>query len=483
MGLFRKGSGLGPRGSGIALRLAILLMITLLVVLGVSAGWYAKDRADTARRLAFHTSRQIVRIVDLLDATPPVERPHLVRALSGPTLGVRLMPGPPPPVRMDDHDSEEHERVMSWARRLFRDLGDKPLVIVPLDDWRGRPFQEMDEPRDGDHHARRPRPPLDEQPDLFPSRRKAIVATTLNDGTWAHFLIATDIASFQWAFRTVFWLSSFGLLIVLFSFLAAHRATRPLRRFAEAADRLGVDVDSPPLEEAGSRELRRTAVAFNRMQQRIKRLLDDRTLMLAALSHDLKTMLTRLRLRAEFIDDQDQQDKAVRDIDDMQQMVDAALGFVRGDQASEAVVRFELATMLQDLADDYRAAGEDVDYAGPERLAVDGRPVALKRAIGNLVENAVRYGGSAGIGLAAGPERIEITVSDSGPGLPEQELERVFQPFYRVETSRSRETGGSGLGLPLARDVFRRLGGDLVLENRREGGLVARAWLPVGTGR
>ena len=166
----------------------------------------------------------------------------------------------------------------------------------------------------------------------------------------------------------------------------------------------------------------------------------------------------------------------------MQMMVDAALGFVRGDQANEKVVRLDLVSLVRDLADDWQAQDHEVAFDGPERLAVNGRPVALKRAVANLVENAVRYGGSADIRIRDGGDEIVLTVADDGPGLPEGELEKVFQPFYRVETSRSRETGGTGLGLALARDVFRRLGGDLVLANRAGGGLIATARLPAPAG-
>lgn len=452
------------RDSGIAARLAMFLMILMLIAVGVSIGWYVKDRSDAATRLFAHSAaRRIIHIVELLDPATVATQHDIVRAVSGPTLRVRLRPGPP------DSDPElmENPMVRRATRQLLQALGPRPIRLSRIGDWERPLF------RDRHEHP---------EPDILPSRTKMVVATTLRDGQWVHFILASDLTSLRWALRTAFWLFCFIGVVLFFSIWAAHRATRPLRRLAGAADRLGLDVDAPPLGESGSRELKKTARAFNLMQQRIKRLVDDRTLMLAALSHDLKTMLTRLRLRVEFIEDTDQQDKAVRDIDDMHLMVDAALGFVRGDQANEVVSRLELASLVRDLAEDGEAQGHKVSFVGPERLAVQGRPVALKRAIGNLLDNAVRYGGNAEVELKAATDRAVLTISDNGPGLPDGELEKVFQPFYRVETSRNRDTGGSGLGLALARDVFRRLGGDLTVSNRPQGGLQALAWLPMEKG-
>ncbi|WP_206419887.1 ATP-binding protein [Minwuia thermotolerans] len=450
------------REGGIAARLAMILMLLMLLALGLSVGWYVKDRADAATHLfANSAARRIDNVVRLLDRLPAAERPALIRAASGPTMRIELKDGPPPP----DEELMEDRHAMRHARDLLSGLGDRPMMMSRVGEW-DRPL-----------FGRRPR---SDDPDLFPSRRKLIVATTLADGQWLHATLATDLTSLRWALRSAFWVLCMMLVIGFFSVWAAHRATRPLRSLAAAADRLGLDVDATPLPERGSRELKKTARAFNTMQQRIKRLVDDRTLMLAALSHDLKTMLTRLRLRAEFIDDAEQQRKAERDIDDMQMMVDAALGFVRGDQANEPVVRLDLVSLVRDMAEDWR--DDDVRFEGPARLAVNGRPVALKRAVGNLIDNAVRYGGNAEIRIWHTDHDAVLTVADDGPGLPEAELEKVFQPFYRVETSRSRDTGGTGLGLALARDVFRRLGGDLTIANRARGGLMATARLPLPAG-
>ncbi|MGG5807931.1 ATP-binding protein [Falsiroseomonas sp. CW058] len=265
---------------------------------------------------------------------------------------------------------------------------------------------------------------------------------------------------------------------------AVRRLTRPVTDLAAAADRLGRDVNAPPLPEKGPAEVATAARAFNTMAERIRRFVGDRTQMLAAIGHDLKTPITRLRLRAEFLEDDEQRRKMLSDLDEMEAMIAATLAFARDDAAAEPSVPLDLASLCRTVLDEAADARPDeadrITYAGPEHLTVAARPVALKRALANLVGNAMAYGGAARLALAppaGGAARIVI--EDDGPGMPESELEAVFQPFRRLEASRNRETGGTGLGLTIARNIFRAHGGDVVLRNRPQGGLAAVATLPV----
>jgi len=266
---------------------------------------------------------------------------------------------------------------------------------------------------------------------------------------------------------------------------AVRRMMRPVRDLAAAADRLGRDVNAPPMPEGGPAEVATAAHAFNTMAERIRRYVADRTQMLAAIGHDLKTPITRLKLRAEFLDDDEQRRKMLADLDEMEAMIVSTLAFARDDSAAEPSVPVDLAALCRTVLDEASDAAtpetaERITYAGPEHLTVSARPVALKRALANLVGNAVAYGGAAQLTLTPPAARLlRIAVADDGPGVPEGELENVFQPFRRLETSRNRETGGTGLGLPIARNIFRAHGGDVVLRNRREGGLEALATLPV----
>ena len=264
---------------------------------------------------------------------------------------------------------------------------------------------------------------------------------------------------------------------------AVRRLTRPVSDLAAAAERLGRDVNAPPLPEDGPREVATAARAFNTMAERIRRFVGDRTQMVAAIGHDLKTPITRLKLRAELLDDDEQRRKILADLEEMEAMIGATLAFARDDAAAEPSVMVDLAalcrTVLDEATDAAPEMAEAITYDGPEHLTVRARPVALKRALANLVGNALAYGGAARLTLAeAAPGQLRIVIEDDGPGVPEYELEGVFQPFRRLETSRNRETGGSGLGLPIARNILRAHGGDVVLRNRPQGGLAAVMTLP-----
>ncbi len=258
----------------------------------------------------------------------------------------------------------------------------------------------------------------------------------------------------------------------------SRRVTAPLGRFSAAAERLGAGDDDAALAADGPAEIERTAQAFNRMQERIRRFVDDRTLMLAAISHDLRTSLTRLKLRTEFIDDEEQRRKANADIDEMRTMLAETLAFARDDALAEATTRVDLAGLLRSLCDEIRDTGREARFDGPDRFPFACRPVALRRAFGNLIGNAATYGREAAVALAADDREIVVAVADRGPGIPAAMRERAFAPFFRLEGSRSRETGGAGLGLAVARNIVRHHGGDVTLEDRPGGGLTARVALP-----
>ncbi len=265
---------------------------------------------------------------------------------------------------------------------------------------------------------------------------------------------------------------------------AVRRLTEPVRVLAAAAEALGRDVNAPPLPENGPTETAVAAVAFNTMAARIRRFVSDRTEMLTAIGHDLRTPITRLKLRAEFIDDEELRTKVLSDLDELETMVSATLAFGRDARANEPVSSVDLVELLRTILDETSDAHPDsadrLTYCGPSHQTVWVRPVALKRAFGNLVANAESYGGSARVTMVPPTDgTVSVTIEDDGPGIPPEEIDRVFEPFHRLEQSRNRETGGVGLGLPIARNMLRAHGGDVVLKNRPEGGLKAIVTLPV----
>jgi signal transduction histidine kinase len=266
--------------------------------------------------------------------------------------------------------------------------------------------------------------------------------------------------------------------VIAVALIAVRLVTRPIQRLAEAADAFGSDLESPSLEESGPTETRRAAEAFNRMQARLKRLIAERSRALAAVSHDLRTPLTRLRLRAELVEDETLRGQINADIDDMQAMVEATLDYLRGLRDNEAVQGIDIGALLQSIVADEQALGRPVTLTASPVATYSGRLSALKRALANLVDNAVKYGHEAHIAVADDSTALRISVEDRGPGIPATDLARVVEPYVRLETSRSRATGGVGLGLAVARDAARLHGGELQLENRSEGGLRATLLLP-----
>ncbi len=260
--------------------------------------------------------------------------------------------------------------------------------------------------------------------------------------------------------------------------LMVRRITRPLAGLALAADRFGRGEAVPPLAEQGPLDVQETIRAFNHMRARLERFVQDRTRMLAAISHDLRTPITALRVRAELIDELDTRGKLLATLDEMQGITEATLAFVREEAAQEDTRLLDLDALIQTVCDDLSDMGQDVTFTGPGKTLYRCRSVSLRRALSNLVENAVTYGQRAWVTLTEEGDVLGITIDDNGPGIAAPDMERVFEPFVRLEASRSCETGGVGLGMTIARSIVRGHGGDITLTNRPEGGLRVTVRVP-----
>ena len=300
-----------------------------------------------------------------------------------------------------------------------------------------------------------------------------------NSTRWFNARVVLNIAGPYGLTAFPSWLAAVSVFIMGVALWGVSRATAPLSVFASAAERLGVDVNAEPLSEKCPPEVRRATRPFNTMQTRVKRYIQDRTQMLAAISHDLRTPITRLKLRAEFVDDDEQRDKMMHDLNEMEAMIAETLIFARDDAANEPASHIDVAAVVAAMCGELRFSGREVNYTGPDSYDFLTRPLAFKRAISNLIDNALKYGKTAHVTLAPSVSGLRLCVDDTGPGIPPHEMDRVFQPFVRLESSRSRETGGAGLGLTIARNAVRSMGGDVELTNRAEGGLRVTVLLPI----
>ena len=264
----------------------------------------------------------------------------------------------------------------------------------------------------------------------------------------------------------------------LLTWFAVRLATRPLSRMAEAARSLGEDPERAPMDTRGPTEVSQAAQAFNQMQQRIREHVSERTRILAAISHDLQTPITRLRLRAELLDDEPLRTRVQADLDSMQALIKEGLVYARSLDDATPAQAIDVDSLLDALREDALDMGWKVSLSGGVGARVHARPTAVRRALWNLIENGAKFGDTVEIQVSSTPQMIEIRIRDHGPGLPESELEKVFEPFYRLETSRNRDTGGTGLGLAIARNLLRRQQGQVHLHNHPAGGLEAVVVLP-----
>lgn len=451
----------------------VVVLLGGLIVAQLAAAYINMAERDRLlyRAGGMQLAQRIADIARLLDSVAPSERRRIAAVFNAPPLAVSLDRPPLATGEPDDAQNSVFAGVLRFALganmpvRLKRRAGGfapppgrgmmggammGPSMMGQPMPWHGAP----------------------------PGGASYLVQVTLHDGTLVTF--DSYLSPQEGSIPLRLGLTLLVLLgtVIVVSLIAVRWVTGPLSALATAAEKLGRDIDRPPLEESGPVEVRRAAGAFNLMQQRLSRFLSDRTRVLTAMSHDLKTPLTRLRLRMETVDDPVLREKIGKDLDEMQSMVTQTLDYMRDSSRSEATQQVDLMAMLETLQIDFRDTGHAVDIKGALAQPYVGRPLALRRCLTNLVENAIRYGGRATIELEDTAKQVVVRIVDDGPGMPDEELERAFEPFYRGERSRSRETGGTGLGLGIARNIARAHGGELVLKNRPGGGLEAHLSLP-----
>ena len=445
-------------------QLTLLLLIALAVAQGVAVAFFALERIEAVR----HAQRddvilRTVTVARLLANTPPALHDAVLATAS--TGLTRFLLSQEPLVR----EIETGRRAAAIARDLSAALGGAPerIRVAPL--W----TRHLDDERGHDGHHGHDDGPDHREPDWFTA------SLALPDATWLNVAVAPPPGAppWGWTFVMTFLLSAVGIAIV--AVLTGRRIAKPMRGLAAAAGRFGRGEAVDDLPEAGPVETRKTLRAFNRMRRQLDRYVRDRTAMLAAISHDLRTPITSLRLHAEFIEDAGTKAKIVIALDEMQRMTEDTLAFIREDTRREETRTVDLHALLDSVATDLAELGHEVVVVDTGRVLVACRTVALRRALRNLLENGAAHGVRATARIDRDEIGVRVVIEDEGPGIPEDDLERVFEPFVRLESSRNRNTGGSGLGLAIARSIVRGHGGDIRLENRAEGGLRTTITLPV----
>ncbi|MHA7772053.1 ATP-binding protein [Roseibium sp. M-1] len=465
--------------STLASQLIVLLLAAIVAAQAFSI-WIFQDERRIALVAAARDSllSRAVSLADLIEDTPPNLQERVLQASSTRFAVFWLGDTPLAPT---PGTSRFEQRLQGYMADHL-EHGQTVHLNVLADEKRGprsRDAEESGQPswRDVPRHERPPnlRKIMNKPEDLSVSIR-------MTDGRWLN--VATSYRPPAGAYIPLLvQLALTALLTVLIIGFAVRRATRPLKHLAVAAEKFGRGEEQEPLKPSGPAEVRALTSAFNDMQDRLTRFVRDRTRMLAAISHDLRTPITSLRLRAEFIDDEENREKMIETLDEMAAMTEATLRFARDEAQAESAENADLGAILDALAGDQQDLGHDCTVETEERIVLPCRPVALKRALRNLIENGIRYGDGVAIHAASAAGEAVIRIRDKGPGIPEERLTDVFEPFVRLEESRSEETGGIGLGLAITRSIIHAHGGSIELRNRPEGGLEADVRLPLGMGK
>ncbi len=454
---------------------AIIIVIAGLAVAEVATfGVVLQNRAVSGRMNGFlRLAERVSSLSRAIAAEPAEARVDLAKALSTPTLLVDVSSKPTATSSADSDD--EIAELEDVLQTRLEDSG-----ITEVDVGRGSVSGAARQSAEDtpDSEAGPVERFIDAVEKGYANSAAYLVSVQLDDSSWVNVTIPVAPSPPLWSTNTLALIAVAIVLVLAGSIVALRRLTVPYGLLAQAAERLGRDLNAASLPEHGPREVRAAAHAFNLMQARLKRFLGDRDQMIAAISHDLRTPVTRLRFRAEFIEDAEQRGRMLADLDDIETMTRSVLTFARDSAEPEPRESIDLISLVESVSDDMPDVTLVLGSDLPPRLRCIAQPVALRRAIANLIDNAVRYGHRARVSLDLENGTIAVVVDDDGPGIPEAEFDAVFRPFLRLDTSRSRETGGTGLGLTIARAVARAHGGDVTLANRPGGGLSACLVLP-----
>lgn len=473
----------------------LLVLLAGLIASHLIGSWiYSADREQIVRAVGgFTIAQRITNLTRLVREAPAEWRTRIVTASSDETFNVALSPEPPSTTLADNDTPAAEALKQVLIEQLCLGGPSEPVVsasrprgmmvsmaqrMMP----QGSMMHDMAQQMMGQSSTMHGFGGLGP----FAGFRELQVAIPLQDGQWLTFTTVLPESGAAFSLRFLVSMGIMAVITILVAIWVVRRVTAPLTGLSKAALRLGEDLNAPPMPDVGTIETRQAAHAFNNMQSRLRGMIDDRTKMLAAISHDFRTPLTLLRLRAENVDDPVERERMLSTIADLDAMVAATLEFASGGAKPAPRRLTDLTALLASITDDLADAGLPVSMDAAQPIIYECDPATLKRALTNLIDNAVKYGGSAVVAIHETPRAIEITIDDTGPGILEEELTHVFEPLYRLESSRNRQTGGMGLGLAIALSIISAHGGRLTLSNRSQGGLRALIAFPraqTGTAR
>nr|CRH06117.1 putative integral membrane sensor signal transduction histidine kinase [Candidatus Magnetococcus massalia] len=453
-----------PWPHSLAGQMVWILFIGVTLALISSAAIHLYDRNEAMVQMeGLQAAQRFASIVQVMEPLTPAERAKLAPILKTSNQFVALVDAKDAP--QIDHSTED-ARAGRLKRLIARYLeGEHPILVEVL------PTSTEQHPMQGMRQMMRHRHHMAGGGPLFNHGFSYIARVQLSDGRWLAYHNHLPEEAFIWPWHLLWSILILIVVVTALAFLAVRLVTRPLARLAGAARALGHDLRSPPLDQSGSREVREVVTAFNAMQARIVQHVQERSAMLAAVSHDLHTPLTRMRLRVEMLKEAKLRDALLGNLTEMENMTESAMDYIQGSEGMEEVRLTDLPSLLEELEESWREIGQDVTVQCCDLSPFPLMPRSFRRALSNLIQNGVKYGKRVEVKATMHGERLRISVADQGPGIPEDQMERMLRPFKRLDASRNSKTGGTGLGLSIVDSIVQAHGGKLTMRNRPEGGL------------
>ncbi|MBF0381671.1 MAG: HAMP domain-containing protein [Magnetococcales bacterium] len=471
-----------PRSLAGQLVLTLFAGVTLSLLSSAAIHLYDRNQAVSYMG-SLQTAQRFADIVHTLDPLLFEEQKKIAVILETPHQFVHISEKKPKALQ----DNEDNQRAIHLKKIMQRFLGVKRYLQVEII------TEPQKLPNSGFRHMMGLSPQTETNKGMIhhqghmtmmrhmqPQSISFIARTKLAGGSWLEFHNHLPEEAFVWPWHLLWSIAILFVVVATLSILAIRLTTRPLAHLANAAKSLGQDPRRPPLTESGSLEVREVVKAFNNMQARLIQYIHERSAMLAAVSHDLKTPLTRMRLRVEMLDDEKLRDSLAKNLDEMEEMTAASMDYIQGTEGMEEVRLTDVPSLLEELQETWLEMGHSVDLQCAQIPAFPLMAKSFRRALSNLIQNAIKYGDEAKIKATLHKNRLRISVSDRGPGIPEEHMADVLRPFKRLENSRNRKTGGTGLGLSIAHNIVRAHGGELLLRNLPDGGLEVIATTPRG---